>query len=68
MSIDIKEGVTYEVTLKLRVRFVDASDSHGRCFELQAEKRDFDYNRDRRMWVDEDEVIAIAEAPRKARP
>lgn len=61
MSVDIHEGVTYEITLKLRVKFIDASDGHGRCLRLMADPKDFGLASDRCMWVDENEIASIVE-------
>lgn len=62
---DIHPNRDYEVTIKLRVRFVDRSDAHGECLHLQAEtsERGFVSVLDRRMWVDANEVAYIKELP-----
>lgn len=62
-----------EITITVRASIVGRSNSHGTCYELELERRDFahpdrgvsdDYSRTvfhdpRRVWVDADEIVEV---------
>lgn len=48
-----------ELTIRVRARIIHVSDSHGLCFAMALDKRDYGLQSDRTVYLDEDEIISV---------
>lgn len=60
-ALQEQEGVEVTFVLKVKATIVRHSNSHGSCFLLTLERRD--YTSGREIWVDPDEIVDLELAP-----